>query len=52
MLETISSVKLARKLGQTATAMHRPEPLKVLIQVNTSDEESMFICRDTNLYVL
>jgi PLP dependent protein len=41
MVETVDSEKLAKKLDTAAGAMNRP-PLPVLVQVNTSGEESKF----------
>jgi len=39
MVETIDSANLAKKLGLAATSCNRPEPLRVMIQINASEEE-------------
>lgn len=40
MVETVDTAKLADKLNKAIEVMKRPEPLAIMIQVNTSGEES------------
>lgn len=39
MVETVDSAKLADLLEKKWQSMSMPEPLKILVQVNTSEEE-------------
>jgi pyridoxal phosphate enzyme (YggS family) len=41
-LETLDSQKLANKLDAACAECHRADPLRVMLQVNTSGEESKF----------
>lgn len=42
MIETVDSEKLADLLEKKWASMSMPEPLRVLVQVNTSEEEGKF----------
>lgn len=42
MVETIDSEKLAQTLNTSWVKQKKPERLKVMIQINTSKEESKF----------
>ncbi|GIL44217.1 hypothetical protein Vafri_1741 [Volvox africanus] len=42
MVETVDSTKLADKLNRAVEVAGRTEPLRVMVQVNTSGEESKF----------
>ena len=45
MVETVDSVKLATTLNSSWSKQNKPNPLNVMVQVNTSQEESeYFIC--------
>lgn len=43
MIETVDSIKLADLLEKKWESMSMPEPLKVLVQVNTSQEEGKIL---------
>lgn len=43
MVETVDSQKLATALEKACVKLSRPGPLSVLIQVNSSGEESMWV---------
>lgn len=40
MVETVDSVKLANTLNSSWGKKNKPDPLNVMVQVNTSQEES------------
>lgn len=42
MIETIDSIKLANELNKRWSSVSSSDPLKVLVQVNTSDEEGIY----------
>jgi pyridoxal phosphate enzyme (YggS family) len=45
LVESVDSVKLATELNKACESVNRPSRLNVLIQVNTSGEESKFGCQ-------
>ncbi|XP_077991966.1 pyridoxal phosphate homeostasis protein-like [Glandiceps talaboti] len=49
MVETVDSQRLADSLNQAWGKQKKPEKLKVMVQVNTSDEESKHGCRPTEI---
>lgn len=49
VIETLDSAKLASKLNKEALAIHRPEPIGVLVQVQTSDEGTKFGVEQDNV---
>jgi PLP dependent protein len=40
MIESVDSIKLATKLNQTLTSLDPPEPLRVLVEIRTSSEDT------------
>lgn len=44
MVETVDSVKLANSLNVSWGKLNKPSPLNVMVQVNTSKEESKCYC--------
>jgi PLP dependent protein len=43
MIETVDSIKIATSLHEAWGRIKKPEPIKILIQVNTSAEEGAFM---------
>lgn len=43
MVETIDSIKLANELNKRWSSILPNDPLKVLVQVNTSGEEGVYL---------
>jgi uncharacterized pyridoxal phosphate-containing UPF0001 family protein len=43
MVETLDSRKRAELLNRACMTAQRPEPLRVMVQVNTSGEESKYV---------
>lgn len=48
MIETIDSIKLANELNKRWSSISPSDPLKVLVQVNTSNEEGWISKSCTN----
>ena len=44
MVETVDNVKLANSLNVSWGKLNKPGPLNVMVQVNTSKEESKCYC--------
>ena len=44
MVETVDSVKLANSLNVSWGKLNKPSPVNVMVQVNTSKEESKCYC--------
>ncbi|XP_069140004.1 pyridoxal phosphate homeostasis protein-like [Argopecten irradians] len=49
MIETVDSIKLAESLNNAWKKQKKEEPLKIMIQVNTSQEENKAGCHPKNL---
>lgn len=44
MVETVDSERLAKAVNDTWERLNKKSPLRVMVQVNTSGEDSMFDC--------
>lgn len=49
MIETVDSLKLASALNTSWIKLEKTEKLKIMVQVNTSGEESKFIPIESRL---